>query len=290
MRKIFCFVITVFVISCGRQAIDNGDRIITVSIAPFKYFVEEIAGDDFKVNAMVPAGANPHIYEPFPEQINKLRRSIAYISNGYLGFEMTWLDRFYETNRTMKRLSLGDKIDPLISENHHEGDYVEGADPHYWVSPKCAMIMASSVKEFLCELNPSQKQKYETNYLSLVSKIQEVDKKALELFSGVQDRSFMIFHPNLGYMARDYGLEEIPVEYEGKEPPPSRMKALIDRARKDNLKTIFVQREYDTKNAKAIANEIGADITIIDPLSGDWQKATSDIINALHNSLIESSK
>jgi zinc transport system substrate-binding protein len=290
MRKIFCFLIVVFIISCGRQRANTGERIITVSIAPFKYFVEEIAGDDFKVNVMVPAGANPHIYEPFPEQINKLRRSVAYISNGYLGFEMTWLDRFYEANKTMKRLSLGDKIDPLVSGHHHEGNHVEGADPHYWVSPKCALIMATSVKEFLCELNPSQKQKYEVNYNSLVSKIQEVDNKALELFSGMKNRSFMIFHPNLGYLARDYGLEEIPVEYEGKEPPPSRLKELIDRARKDGLKTIFVQREYDTKNAKAIADEIGAEVKIIDPLSEDWQKATMDIINALHNSLTESSK
>ena len=290
MRKIFCFLIILFIISCGRQSTDTGDRIITVSIAPFKYFVEEIAGDDFKVNVMVPAGANPHIYEPFPEQINKLRRSVAYISNGYLGFEMTWLNRFYETNKTMKRLSLGDKIDPLISGHHHEGDHIEGADPHYWVSPKCAMIMALSVKEFLCEINPLQKQKYEANYQSLVLKIQEVDKKARELFSGVQKRSFMIFHPNLGYLARDYGLEEIPVEYEGKEPPPSRMKELIDRARKDGLKTIFVQREYDTKNAKAIANEIGAEVKIIDPLSEEWLKTTSDIIIALYNSLTESSK
>jgi zinc transport system substrate-binding protein len=100
----------------------------------------------------------------------------------------------------------------------------------------------------------------------------------------------MIFHPNLGYLARDYGLEEISVEYEGKEPTPSRMKELIDRARKEGLRTIFVQREYDTKNAKAIANEIGGDIRIIDPLSEDWPGATLDIINAVHNSLTESSK
>ncbi len=290
MRNIFCFLIIVFLFSCGRQRTEKGDRIITVSIAPFKFFVEEIAGDDYNVNIMVPAGANPHIYEPFPEQINKLRKSVAYISNGYLGFEMTWLDRFYETNRTMKRLSLGDKIDPLVSGRHTEGDHVEGADPHYWVSPKCAIIMASSVKDFLCELNTVHRQKYETNYRSLVSKIQEVDKKATELFSDLQNRSFMIYHPNLGYLARDYGLEEIAVEYEGKEPPPSRLKELIDRARKDRLKTIFVQKEYDTKNARAIGNEIGASIKIIDPLSEDWPKATLDIINSVYKSLSESSK
>jgi zinc transport system substrate-binding protein len=139
-------------------------------------------------------------------------------------------------------------------------------------------------------LNPVQKPKYESNYHVLISKIQEVDNKARELFSDVPDKCFMIYHPNLAYIARDYGLEEIPVEFEGKEPTPSRMRELIDRARKDKLKTIFVQREYDTKNARAIAGEIGAQIILIDPLSGNWLKATSEIIFAVHKSLLESSK
>jgi zinc transport system substrate-binding protein len=150
--------------------------------------------------------------------------------------------------------------------------------------------MALSVKEFLCMLYPSQNEKYETNYNLLALKIKEVDNKAKELFSNVPNKCFMIYHPNLAYIARDYGLEEIPVEFEGKEPTPSRMKELIDRARKDNLKTIFVQREYDTKNAKAIAGEIGAHIILIDPLSDNWQKSTSDIIEAIHTSLLESTK
>jgi len=290
MKRIFCFLIVVFIISCGQQRSDTGERIITVSISPFKYFVEEIAGDDFKINVMVPSGADPHIYEPVPDQISQLRKSVAFISNGYLGFEMTWLGRFYETNNTMKRLSLGDKIDLLIAGMHHEGEHVEGADPHYWVSPKCALIMASSVKELLVGLNPTHKEKYETNYHALILKIKEVDNRASELFSVSATKSFMIYHPNLAYIARDYGLEEIAVEYEGKEPPPSRIKELIDRARKDNLKIVFVQKEYDTKNAKAIAGEIGAEIRIIDPLSENWLKATMDIIEALNNSLTKSSK
>jgi zinc transport system substrate-binding protein len=290
MRNLFLFLFTGLMLSCGRTGSDTGNKLITVSIAPFKYFVEEIAGNDFTVNIMVPAGADPHIYEPFPEQISRLRKSLGYISNGYLGFEMNWLDRFYETNRTMKRLSLGDSIDPLTSAHHHKGGHTEGADPHYWVSPKCALKIASSVKSFVCELNPGQKQKYEANYQILVAKIHEVDMKAVELFSDVKAKSFMIYHPNLAYVARDYGLEEIPVEFEGKEPAPSRMKDLIDRARKDKLKTIFVQREYDTKNAKAIAGEIGAQIVLIDPLSEKWQISTMEIIDELYKSLLESSK
>jgi zinc transport system substrate-binding protein len=290
VRKIFLLLAIIFSFSCGRKGPDTGERIITVSIAPFKYFVKAIGGDDFNVNIMVPSGANPHIYEPFPKQIFKLRQSVGYVSNGYLGFEITWLDRFYDTNRTMKKLSLSKNIEPLGSMSHHDGEYVEGADPHYWVSPKSALIMASSMRDFICELNPDNKIKYEANYQDLLSRIQVLDKRASELFSVVQSRSFMIFHPNLGYLARDYRLEEISVEYEGKEPPPSKLKELIDRARTDRIKTIFVQREYDSKNARAIAHEIGAKLKIIDPLSEDWMASTTGIINDLYISLNESSK
>ncbi|MCJ7448488.1 MAG: zinc ABC transporter substrate-binding protein [Bacteroidales bacterium] len=290
MRKIFSLLVIIIFFSCNRHNTDTGTKIITVSIAPFKYFVEEIAGKDFRVNVMVPPGSDPHIYEPYPEQIIKLRQSVAYISNGYLGFEQAWLDRFYQTNRTMKILSLGEKIDLIVPKHKHEGEQIESADPHYWVSLICAMIIAESVKELLCELNPGKIQNYETNFRNLLSKIREADEKARTLFAEVKNKSFMIYHPNLGYLARDYGLAEISVEYEGKEPPPSRLKELIDLAVKDNLKTIFVQREYDKKNATEIAHEIGADVVIIDPLSEYWLEETVDIIASLHQSFIKSTK
>ncbi len=275
--------------SCGRQRNIVSEKIITVSIAPYKYFVEAIAGNDFVINVMVPAGSDPHIYEPFPEQISNLRKSVGYISNGYIGFEMNWLERFYETNSTMQKLSLGDNIDPIEGEHQHEGEHVEGADPHYWLSPVCASVMARDVRNFLTRLNPAESVKYETNYQTLLLKIQDLDNTAKKLFGEVSQKSIMIYHPNLAYLARDYGLTEISVEYEGKEPSPSRLRKLIDLARRDNLKTVFIQREYDTKNARAVADEIGAKLIIIDPLSADWLTSTTDIINALHKSMIENS-
>jgi zinc transport system substrate-binding protein len=288
MKKIIFLLFLLIFISCGRGGIDPGKKIITVSIAPYKYFIDKIAGDEYSVNIMVPAGADPHSYEPFPEQISKLVKSIAYVSNGFLGFEMNWLDRFYEANPTMKKLSLGDKIEPLTSSGHHHDGHSENADPHYWVSPGCALIIATSVRDFLSELNPPGKEKYAANFKLLAVEIQKLDEKSKDYFSDSQKKSFMIYHPNLGYIARDYGLEEIPVEFDGKEPTPLRLRELIDRARKDHIKTIFVQREYDTKNAQAIATEIGASLVIIDPLSEDWQRSTTDIIEALHKSLTDS--
>jgi zinc transport system substrate-binding protein len=284
MKKILIFLIGLVLLSCGRSSYEKGGSVITVSIPPFKYFVEAIGGDDFTVNVMVPAGASPHNYEPVPEQVNMLSRSLAYISNGYLGFEITWLDRFYETNREMKKLNLGEKIDLIAAEEHSGHDH-EGADPHYWVSPACAMIMASSVKELLCELKPEQKQSYETNYAELVKKIKEIDIKARELFSGVTNKTFMIFHPTLGYLARDYGLTQVAVESEGKEPSPAQLKSLIDTARENNLRHIFVQKGFDEKNARAIASDTGADLMIIDPMMENWPLSTLNIVEALHTSL-----
>jgi zinc transport system substrate-binding protein len=290
MKNIFALLAIVFVISCNHNSSENRGRIITVSIAPFKYFVEKIAGDDFSVNIMVPPGSDPHIYEPYPGQISKLRKSVAYVSNGYLGFEMTWMDRFYEINKSMVKLSLGDKIDPIVTEHAHEGGHVEKADPHFWVSLKSGKIIASSIKDLICKLNPSEKDKYESNCNALIREIDKADNEAVSLFSESHGLSFMIYHPNLAYLARDYGLKEIAVEFEGKEPPPSRLKELIDMARLNNLKTIFVQREYDSKNARAIALEVGAKIMLIDPLSENWLESTKEIINALHTSFTESQK
>jgi zinc transport system substrate-binding protein len=290
MKRLLFFLAIITGLSCNRNSPETGGRIITVSIAPYSYFVREIAGNDFRVNIMVPPGSNPHIYEPYPGQISRLRQSVAYISNGYLGFEMTWLDRFYEMNKTMKRLSLGDKIDLITSSDKHEGGHSEGADPHYWVSPACAMVMAAEVKDLLCQINPSDSQRYQSNCDSLLIKIKATEARAKSLFAGFSGEPFMIYHPNLAYLARDYGLKEIAVEFEGKEPPPSRLKELIDFATENNLKTIFIQKEYDSKNAREIAREIGGQVVTIDPLSENWLKSTNDMIDALYYSFTRRNK
>lgn len=286
MKKTFYLLFLLSLVSCNYQPGGNStEKIVTVSIAPFKYFVDAIGGSDFSVNIMVPPGSDPHIYEPVPEQITKLRASLGYISNGFLGFEMAWLDRFYESSPGMKKLNLGSFIDPLDNDHAHEGDHVESADPHYWVSPRCAKEMAVAVRDFLKELNPEESLKYEDNCTTLLAKIDELDKRSQEYFGKFKGKSFMIYHPNLAYLARDYGLKEIAVESEGKEPSPSDMKELIDLSRQDSISTIFVQREYDTRNARSIAAETGARLVIIDPLDEDWYASTSTMIDALYDSL-----
>lgn len=289
MTKYTAVIVMLIIISCNSQDISNRET-VTVSIPPFRYFTEAISGGDFDINVMVPAGSDPHIYEPSPSQISALRKSSAYISDGYLAFEITWLDRFFEVNRTMKILTLGEKTDLIESNEHQDGNEHDGVDPHFWVSPKSAMAIASSVKSLLCELRPERTDFYEQNYRLLADTIRMLDKRADELLRGFENGYFMIFHPTLGYIARDYGLTQVSVEEDGKEPTPSGMKDLIDLVKEKNIKTIFVMQEFDRKNALTIASETGASIATINPLSEDWPGAVRQIINSLHSSLLESNK
>jgi zinc transport system substrate-binding protein len=290
MARLIKILIPLFLVSCNSGNYSGNRDIITVSVSPFSYFVKAIAGSDYEINVMVPASADPHIYEPVPGQISALGRSVAYISDGYLGFEMTWLDRFYEANRKMKKLNLGSTIDLIMAEGHQEGDHSEGADPHYWVSPKSAMTIAGSVRTLLTGLNPGKKAEYDARYEILADTIAAIDSLAVRLFSEFRGATFMIFHPALGYLARDYGLIQLAVENEGKEPTPSSMRKLIDIAGEKKIRVIFIQKGFDTKNAGAIASETGAELVPVDPLSEDWPGSVRDIINKIHRSLVISSK
>jgi len=276
-----------FLVSCSSPSAKDDARLITVSIPPFAYFVEAVAGDDFKVNIMLPPGADHHIWEPLPAQINALAGSEAFIINGQLGFEKAWMGRFREINPEMKILDLSDNID-LIETNEAEGEDLDrhdgddgnlhgGPDPHYWMSPVSAYVIAEDVTKFLTELNPSSAQKYEAGLKALQKKIAGVDSALREELTGAPSTTFLIYHPALEYLARDYGLEQISFENEGKSPSPARMKELIDVARERGIGIIFIQAEYDLRNAESIAGETGARLVVINPMNRDWPEAVLEV-------------
>lgn len=287
MRNLAILSIVLLFASCGgtgkERDKDSVSAVVSVSIAPYKYFVEAIAGDDFEVNIMVPVGASPHTYEPSMAQIQALSSSLAYVSNGYLDFELAWLYRFYEVNPAMKIISFANNQELLYAKawQHDDHMHYEGVDPHFWISPKAAYRIASDLKGLLIELKPESASIYEENYTRLVAEIATLDDEVSKMLAQYSSRSFMIYHPVLGYFARDYNLEEIAVEHEGKEPSPAALKSLVDNARSAGIRTIFVQQEFDLKNAEVIAKEINANVVTIDPLSADWPASVREIAKAL---------
>jgi len=284
-KKLVWLVFTALIVSsCGTPGNGSGERTITVSIPPFRYFVEAVADTDFVVNVMLPPGADHHSWEPLPKQITALAGSEAFIINGKLGFEFSWMERFREVNPTMKIADLSRVIDLIEPEGEegHEGHGHEGADPHYWLSPKEAYKIAAAVRDLVIELNPAGAGRYVKNYDELIAKIAEADSLVSSLLRDAPSKTFMIYHPALTYMARDYGLEQLSFEDEGKSPSPARMKELVDMTRARGIKIIFIQAEYDLKGAQVLAEETGATMVIIDPLNPEWGKAVVEIAEAIN--------
>ena len=248
---------------------------VTVSILPQRYFIHKIAGDRVRSQVMVLPGANPAIYEPKPGQMVSLTQSKIYFAIG-VPFEKVWLKRFADTNPMMKIVHTEQGISKIAlkSKHEHEGDngHHEGIkDPHIWLSPPLVMIQALTILKALEENDPSYKQQYRANYDLFVAELKGMDQKIKTLFSDKpKGASFMVYHPSWGYFAEAYGLEQVPIELEGKEPSPRELVALIHHAKERDVKAIFIQPQFSMKSAQIIAKAIGARIVVADPLDPNW--------------------
>jgi zinc transport system substrate-binding protein len=156
-------------------------------------------------------------------------------------------------------------------KHHDEGHHEHGIlDPHIWLSPPLVKIQARTILTALQEIDPSHRAVYEANYNQFVSRIDELDAQLKTTFAGKQGLKFMVFHPAWGYFAQAYGLEQMPIEIEGKAAKPARLKELIQHAREKDVKVVFVQPQFSTKSAELVAREIGGQVAFANPLAEDW--------------------
>jgi zinc transport system substrate-binding protein len=271
MKHIFFILIFFLAIGCSTQKTEERNT-ITVSILPQKYFVEQIAGNQFPVNVMLPPGASPADYEPSPQQVEKMSNSLIYFYVGHLGFEKSWMKRFREITEDVAYISSSKRIDLLRSDVNHinEGDHEHGTDPHIWTSPENVKTISRTIYKTLKEKYPEKADSFKINLDQFISKIDSLDYHIRTELADTTSNTFMIFHPALGYYARDYHLEQLSIEYEGKSPSAAHMKTMIDLAGKKNINTVFVQNQFETSKANAVAKEIGANVVSIDPLAEDW--------------------
>ena len=275
-------------VSCNSKQ----DKILSISVTiePQRYFAEKIVGNKFKVNTIVPAGTSPETYDPTPSQMIALGKSILYFKVGYLGFENAWSKTLEKNNVDVPLINTSDNINLIensghtfeIGEhNHHNGHSHKGVDPHIWSSPKSAIIMARNMLEALVVADVENQKFYRDNFLELEKEILATDKKITGLLENATIKSFIIYHPALGYFARDYNLIQYSIEFEGKSPSPQQLKGMIDFAQMQGIKTIFVQKGFDIKNAESLAKEVGASIYSIDPLSYNWSEELIKIAEIL---------
>lgn len=276
-QYIYTLLTLLFIVGCNTSS--NNKPTVSVTIEPQRYFVEQIAGDNFNVNTIVPPGTSPETYDPTPSQMVMLGKSLLYFKVGYLGFENAWGKTLAENNadvlvvNTSNEISLieGDNHDNIIGgHQHHEGHNHQGVDPHIWSSPKSALIMAENILNALVLADVENQTLYRDNFKVLQAEIMATDKKITSLLENASVDAFIIYHPALAYFARDYNLTQYSIEFEGKSPSPQQLKQMIDFAQEQGVKTIFVQKGFDMKNAVSLAKEVNASIHSIDPLSYNW--------------------
>ena len=241
---------------------------VTVTISPYKYFVDQIAKGKVDVNVMVSNGNNPETYEPYAQQMMELSKSALYLKVGRIGFEQTWMKKLQDNAPDMKVIDTSVGIKPAKTPGGN-------IDPHVWMSCSNARIIASNILKALCELEPKNKAFFEKNYQSLLSIIDKRDSTIKESFKKDPDlvRKFVIYHPILTYFARDYQLEQLAIEEEGREPSASQLKSLIERARKEKIKFCLIQAEFANRNTTTFIKESYTKPMNINPLQGDWNRA-----------------
>jgi zinc transport system substrate-binding protein len=270
---------------------------VFVSIVTQKYFVQQIGKDLVDAQVMVQPGASPATYEPKPQQMADISKTKIYFAIG-VPFENAWLKKIAAANPDMRVVHTDDGIEKRAmaahhheeaAEEHHEDEHDHkkaehhdeathdeghhdhaGLDPHIWLSPPLVKIQAQTILAALQESDPDHRSVYEANFKAFAAQIDKLDADLKKTFAGKKGLQFMVFHPAWGYFAHAYGLKQVPIEIEGKDPKPAQLKKLIQHARENDIKVVFVQPQFSTKSAELVAREIGGQVAFVDPLAEDW--------------------
>lgn len=240
---------------------------VVVSVAPQKYLAERLGGERVRVTAMVGAGQEPHGYEPTPRQLAALAGAQLYFALD-TPFERQWLERMRAANPAMRvvQTDRGIARRPL-GQGLGEG---EELDPHVWVAPLLGLRIAENMRQALVAADPSGRALYEANFAGLAAELEALDAELRARFAAAPRRTFLVFHPAWGYLAQAYGLTQLAVEVEGREPGPRSLERVIAAAREAGVGTVFVQPQFSPAAAETVAQALGGSTEEIDPMAEDY--------------------
>lgn len=270
----------VVAVACGGGI--QHERIITVSIQPQRYLLEQIVGDRFQVVSLLTQGSNPEAYEPNMTHLMDLEKSEAYFCIGNIGFELAIVEKAKTENPDLKVYNNSEDVKFLQGSHGAEHkDHSHEIDPHVWTSVPNAVVIAKNMLDAVVELDPKHSKQYEQNYAKLKARLLKLDEELRAELDSIPCRAFLVWHPSLSYFARDYGLKQISMEYEGKEAPVAHLKREIDEAKQSRARVFFFQNEFDSRQVETVNGQIGARLVTINPMSYEWEKELKHIADAL---------
>lgn len=268
LRVVAFFLFSALCASCNMTESSKQDATIYVSITPLKSIVEEITCGDFEVRILVPQGASPETFEPTAKQIAELSDSRLLFQTGLIDFEQSLVGRVAEQTKVVNLCEGVELMAGSCSHHHHSHGHAHGIDPHIWTSPKALMTMVDNVRDCIMREYPDST-KYDVAADKLQQRIAELDRYCASRIDDAALRVMMIYHPAYTYYARDYGIEQIAIEHDGKEPSPRQLTTLVERAKSNGIGAILLQPQYSEDKVRSIAEECGAEIVVTDPLCED---------------------
>jgi zinc transport system substrate-binding protein len=248
-----------------------GQLPVAVTITPQKYFVEQVGGEKVRITVMIPPAVDPHTFEPKPRQLVELSAARIYFAIGSQ-FEQAWLPRLMGANPRLVviRTDAGVPRRQETGENHGPADTLH-QDSHIWLSPRLVKIQANNICRGLAAAAPVDAGYFQRNLERFLGRIDSLDIELKILFQPLAGKGeFLVFHPDWGYFGDEYGLKQVAIERNGKEPNPRELRKIIDEVRAHQVRVVFNSPQFSPKSAQVIARELGATVALVDPLAEDW--------------------
>lgn len=266
---------------------------VFVSILPQQYIVERIGGDQVNVNVMVKPGQSPETFEPSPKMMSLYSKSDVYFTIG-LPFEQVWIDRVASLNDNILIVPTQpassdaliidlDSNDISLKEQTSEHHHIQ--DPHTWLSPLLFLKQCKIILHELELLSPENKVKFNNNYKKLVNEVNVINEYIIRLFKHNNKHNFITFHPAFSYFARQYGLTQIAIEIDGKEPSAKQIAQVINRIKHENVNYILIEKQFNRVIPETIARSVGAQLLVLDPLALDYLVNMRDIADKINRAL-----
>jgi len=254
--------------------LNSGAPVLALSILPQEHFVRRIGLDRIQTIVLAGQNQNPHSYEPNPRQLQDLAGADAWILSG-TEFEIALEPKIRSLFPSLTIIdgTAGVHFRSIEDHDEEDDDHDHGKDAidrHTWLGSEGAQIMASHIRDTLCNLDEANASFYNENYSRLVNDIrEEFDHLKAEL-AILRGKTVLVYHPAFGYFLDEFGVIQDAVETGGKEPSPRMLAQIIGKARADNVKVIFVQAQFPVESAGTVARAAGAELFVLDPLAADW--------------------
>lgn len=266
--------------SCTGSPVVRPRPIISVSIEPQRWLLEQIVGDRMEVKTLMANGGNPETYEPSFSHLANICRSIAFFQIGNLGFESAIIEKVRANNPDMPIFCVSESV-KLIHEHECEHHSHGAIDPHTWTSAINAKIMASNMLKGMIAIDSLHANEYIHNFIELSERLDSLDNHLREILP--DSAAFIVWHPSLSYFARDYGLRQLSLGAEGREPSVANLRRLISEAEVSDAHIFLIQRDFDRNQADALVAGLGKKVSVAEfsPLNYDFDKQLISIAESI---------